>query len=182
MRHILTKREKLMMLVLCLIFLAGFYVLVVHKPIEDAYEQIEIERGETELEETMAQTRLLEYNRMKAELEEIFSKPENEISAMPPYDNIQTLLVRFNAIFAGTEPKLTYSQAHISGGVATRVVTFNFKAANYEHARAVLTELTGMGYRCLLDSLTISPADGSMESGEMTLSGTITFYEQVLNN
>lgn len=180
MRHIMTKREKLMIVVLCLIMLGGFYILVVHQPIVNAHEKIASEMEEVEMEQMVTQTRLAEYNRMKAELEEIFALPEDQITSMPPFDNIQTLFVRFNAIFAGTEPQLSYSQATINGNVATRVVSFNFKAKNYEHARSVLTELTGMGYRCLLDSLSLGPENGNIETDALSVSGTITFYEQVL--
>ena len=58
-----------------------------------------------------------------------------------------------------------------------RTVRFSFSAESYDHARQVLTELTGTGYRCLLESVSLGPDNGDVFTGKLSVSGSITFYE-----
>lgn len=170
-------REKLLMLALVLVFLVGLYFYAVHYPITDRLAEIEAEEEELLFQQEVADTRLAIYNSMKAELEEIFAMPEEEITKMPDFDNRQTLLNYFNLIFAGTDQVLTFDEVRFNGNVAERTIRFSFNAYDFEKAKEVLANLTGSGYRCLLDSLSFGPSGGTVEDGELRISGSITFYE-----
>ncbi|MDO5142840.1 MAG: hypothetical protein Q4D31_07460 [Eubacteriales bacterium] len=173
-----TRREKVLMLVLSLLLIAGVYVVLVDQPIRSAHAALDSERAVTETELGTATVLAAEYDRMKAELEQILALPPGKLSALPPYDNFQTLMVRFNHIFAGTEPELSFDPVTFTDGVAARTVRFRFTAQDHKKARSVITELTGLGFRCLLDSLDLAPANGDIETDALSVSGTITFYEQ----
>jgi len=196
-----TRREKVLLLILALVALVGLYVLGVHNPVKKALAELEEEKADVELQIQVAQIRLSQYNDMKAELDEIFAMPKDEITVMPPYDNTEALMVEFNQIFGELEYDLNFSEVVFNENVATRAVHFTFDAPSYEEARSIVEKLTHTGNRALMNTLNISPKeedrDGQfsninlrpsrteqvedlgqgVRSGPQTVSGTITFYE-----
>lgn len=173
-----TRREKILMLFLSVVLLIGLYFLLVEQPIRKAHARIADRKAEVTTQIETSTIMLAEYNRMKAELEEILATPPEKLSALPPYDNFRPLMAYFNRIFAGTEPDLSFDPVVNTDGVICRTVRFRFTAPSYQKARAVLTELTGTGFRCLLDSLDMAPAEGNIKNNALSVAGTITFYEQ----
>ncbi len=185
-----SRREKVMLIILALVLVVGLYVLLVQRPVEAKVDELALEKEELELKQQVAEIRLGQYNKMKNELDEIFAMPKDQLTVMPPYDNIETLMVQFNAIFMGLEPKLSFPAVQFKEGVATRPIQFEFVAPSYDQARAILTRLTRTGYRSLLDGLSIRPEgadsvtrDGflqinrSIREGNVSVQGTIYFYE-----
>ncbi len=185
-----SRREKVMLIILALVLVVGLYVLLVQRPVEAKVDELTLEKEELELKQQVAEIRLGQYNKMKNELDEIFAMPKDQLTVMPPYDNIETLMVQFNAIFMGLEPKLSFPAVQFEEGVATRPIQFEFAAPSYDQARAILTRLTRTGYRSLLDGLSIRPEgadsvtrDGflqinrSIREGSVLVQGTIYFYE-----
>ena len=193
-----TKREKFLLLVMVLVMLVGLYVLAVHNPVKANLARLEVEKEDAELQLTVAQVRLGQYRNMKAELEEIFAMPADQLTVMPPYDNSKALMVQFNHIFGELEYDLNFSDVVFNDNVATRAVHFTFDAPSYEEARAIIERLTHTGNRSLMNTLTIAPTetqssrDGNINlrsnrtqqiqnqsilNGPQTVSGTITFYE-----
>ncbi len=174
-----SRREKLLMVAFVVILLVGLYILLVHYPIVNRTQEIAQESEELLFQQDVANSYLATYNNMKAELDEIFKIPEDELTELPVYDNIQTLMLHLNRIFDGTDPSLSFDAVRIAGNIASRTVRFSFSATDYAHAREVIDDLTGTGFRCLLDSLSFSPSNGSVETGTLRVFGTITFYELV---
>lgn len=175
-----TRREKVLLTLLAAVMLLGLYFILVQYPISTRMDALEAQRQSLELDLELAQERLQKYEAMRSELDEIFSLPEDEITVMPAYDNIEQLMIRFDAIFAGMEPQLSFERVSTDGGVAVRPVRFTFTASDYQAARDILTRLTGTGWRCLMDGVSIVPSgDGArtVAGGAVTVSGTITFYE-----
>lgn len=174
-----TKREKIVMLVLALALIVGFYFLAIHYPVKTRLEEIELEKAEVDEQTMIASAMLANYNKMKTELEEIFAEQNENLTVMPEYDNKQTLIYYFNSVFAETAPNLQFSQARIEGNIASRSISFNFTADSFDSARSVLELLTGTGFRCSMDNITISPTEGDLEHDELRVSGNIVFYELV---
>ena len=174
-----TRREIILMLVLVLVLLVGLYFLVVHYPITERLAEIEDERDEIAFNTEVAQMRSQLYQSMKSELDEIFAMPENEITVMPEYDNNQTLLNYLHIIFEGTDVALSQDSPSVNGNIVTRNIRFSFTAESYDQAKLILGQLTGTGYRCLMHSVSLVPAenDHEVEDGPLKVSGTITFYE-----
>lgn len=179
MRRSLTRREKFMIVILLVALIIGLYFLVVHYPIVNRLEEIDRDTEDLEKRITAAEVKAADYSLMKAELNEILSMPEDEISVMPPYNNIETLMRRLDVIFDGTQPDFTFGQASIRDNVATRVINFTCIAKDYQDARRLLRDVTGTGWRCLLNSFTITPVEGDLFQGELRVSGVVTFYEYV---
>ncbi len=184
-----SRREKVMLVILALILVVGLYVLLVQRPVEAKLDELALEVEDLDLKTQVAQIKLGQRNKMKKELDEIFALPQDEITVMPPYDNLETLMVQFNAIFMGLEPKLSFPEVQFNEGIATRPIQFEVVVPSYDQARAILTRLTRTGYRSLLDGLSITPADAtvssrdvllagrSIQQGNVAVRGTIYFYE-----
>lgn len=188
-----TRREKALLLLLVLVLVVGLYFLLIHRPVEASLAELETEKEELEMETTVAETKLMLYSKMKGELDQIFALPADQITVMPAYNNLEKLMVQFDNIFTGMEPKLSFHDIRISeDGVVTRPIDFEFDAPSYEQARAILTGLTHTGNRALLDGLSIQPkgvsvtgghfldtvrAGGSIEAGAVSVKGSISFYE-----
>ncbi len=177
--HSFTKREKIVIFVLAIALVIGFYFIVIHYPVKTRLEEIAIEKTEVEDETTISMAVLENYKKMKDELEEILAMPEDKLTFMPEFDNVETLTLYFNTVFAGTAPNLSFSSASIDGNIASRTISFNFTAGSYQEAKNILTLLTGSGFRCLMQNVTISPTEGDVAHNELRVSGNIVFYELV---
>lgn len=174
-----TKREKIVLFVVAIALVIGFYFLTISYPVKNRLEEIELEKIDVEDQTTIATAVLANYNKMKNELEEIKSLPEESLTYMPEYDNKQTLIYYFNSVFAETAPDLRFDAAKIEGNIASRTISFNFTADNFESAKEILRLLTGTGFRCSMQNLTVSPTNGDLASDELRVSGSIIFYELV---
>lgn len=200
-----SRREKALLLVLVLILLVGLYVLAVHNPVKASLARLEGEKEDAELKQQVATIRLGQYSKMKAELEEIFAMPKDQLTVMPPYDNTKALMVQFNHIFGELEYDLNFSEVVFNENVATRAVQFRFDAPSYEEARLIVEKLNSTGNRSLMNTLSIAPSDAQgskgpvfvnsnsrnlrtggtaatqekrhIREGTQTVTGTITFYE-----
>lgn len=188
-----TRREKVMLVILAIVLVVGLYFLLVHRPVEAALAQAAQEQEELDLQIQVAQIKLDQRNKMKAELDEIFALPKDQITVMPAYNNIEALMVQFDSIFMGLEPKLSFPQIKVNEGIVTRPIEFEFDAPSYDEARAILTRLTRTGQRSLLEGLSINPkttarldrrgrvigtqSGWSIQQGEVLVRGTIYFYE-----
>lgn len=188
-----TRREKVMLVILALVLMVGLYFLCVHRPVEASLAKEAAEQEELDLQIQVAQVRLEQRNKMQAELDEIFALPKDQITVMPAYNNLETLMVQFDSIFMGLEPKLNFPEIKVNEGVVTRPIEFEFEAPSYDEARAILTRLTRTGQRSLLEGLSINPKETvrvnrrgqvvetlsgwSIQQGEVLVRGTIYFYE-----
>ncbi len=174
-----TRREKVMLLALVLVLIVGLYFYCVHFPVVNGLQEVERRDEEVSAQMTAAQAKADEYNAMQEELEEIFSQPADQITVMPPYNNIETLMRKLDVIFAGTNPDFSFSQASIRDNIASRNISFSCTASSYEAARRLLRDVTGTGYRCLLNSFTLTPVNGALYDSPLRVSGVISFYELV---
>ena len=174
-----TRREQVMIIVLVLTILVGLYFYAVHYPIVNRMDEIAQEHEELALKTEVAEARYAIYQSMKAELEKIFAMPKDELTVMPEYDNFQTLMNYFNVIFQGTDPSLNFDAVRVDGKIAARTVRFSFTAEGYAQAKRILGQLTGTGYRCLMENVSLVPVDNEeeVETGALKVSGSITFYE-----
>ena len=174
-----TRREKLILLALLLAVLVALYFLVVHYPIVNRMEQIEHESEEVDKRLSEAAVKAAEYSNMKTELDRILARPQDQISVMPAYSNIETLMRKLDVIFAGTGPDFSFGQASVRDNVAARSISFTCTAESYQGARRLLRDVTGTGWRCLLNSFTMTPLEESLYGGRLRVSGVVTFYEYV---
>lgn len=179
--HTFTRREKLLMVVLAVVMLLGVYILAVHYPVRDSLAQLEQERADLELNLQIAQARYGQYQTMKDELADILSRPADQITVMPDYDNLQPLMSRLNQIFS---PAISYEMSFdpvlLEGTVARRTIRVTFTCAAYQETRSILEQLCRTGWRCLISELSLSPVQnvGDLSNSAVAATVTVTFFEQ----
>ena len=177
-----TKREKIILLVLVIFLVVGFYFLMIHYPVTTRLEEIEAEKLNVQDQTDLAIAKGQVYVRMKNELADLEKLPIGKLTVMPAYDNFQSLTFYFSSIFEGVAPDLRFSDPKIEGRIATRSISFSFTAPDYATAKETLKQFTGTGYRCLLQNVSISPEEGNLETDPLKVSGTIIFYELIVGN
>ena len=172
-----TLREKIWMLILIVILLLGLYFFLVFYPVRNQLEDIDAQMQDVADKQVIADVIEKRYADMNAELEKIFAMPDEDITYMPEFDNMKQLLVCFDQIFANTVWNFDNSYQLGDDGIVTRSIRFRFEATDFENAKAILGDLINTGYRCLLNNVSVSPSGEDVESGALTVTGTIYFYE-----
>lgn len=175
MKRRFTTREIILLLVFLVILLIGLYFFLVFYPTKKDLEEIKAKQEEVEGQIDIQEIRKGLYDDMQAELDKL---GENR-SLIPDYDNIETLMIEFNRIFAEVEPQISYSVGAPNDGIIERRISFSFKAKDYKQAKSILTELNTIEYLSLMSNLTLSPSSGKdIATSELTVSGTMYFYER----
>ncbi len=160
---------------LALAALLGLYLVVLRRPVRGTLEGIRQETAAVEGEIESALAARERYELMGRELRGLSGTEGG--GPMPEYDNLPALVAALGEALEGTGPRLTFDDVIFRDGAAVRRIRFSFSAASFSEAREVLARLTGTGFRSLLEGLSIIPEEGDIESGEVRVSGTITFYE-----
>lgn len=173
-----SKREKSIILAAVIALIIGFYFLVIHYPVKRNLEEIARNKVTTEDMIALATAKASIYRNMKEELDEIFAMPEDEITVMPEYDNIETIDMLLHSILPG-DYAIQFGDVTMDGIVATRNISISFPASDYDNAKSILSQLVGTGYRCLMQNLIISPSEGDITGNNLNVSVNIVFYELV---
>lgn len=184
-----TLRESVLLGVLVVVLFVGLYFMLVFYPIRARIAEIDAEREEIALQDSVADIRLQVYNQMQAAIAEINKVPEAERTHMNKSTDSETqqIVAMLETIFAGTKPTITYQPLTQSDeGIVQRVINFSFLVETgpeahpetaYERGKAILDALTNTGRRSLLSNLSVSPTNGNVATDDLRVTGTITFYE-----
>lgn len=169
-------REIIFMIILVAVLFFGLYFWLVYYPIQDRIAEFNAKKDELQLAIDVDKARETQYDKMKAELDEIMK--EEAPTRMPKFDNINNLTDKFAEIFADKNANegINYNAPSLKDGIYERTLQFTFKATGYEDAKGILLQLLGTGYRCLMSNLSFQP-DGNLNDGSVSVSTTITFYE-----
>ncbi len=161
-----------------LLILIGLYVLFVAIPIHNKVVDLENKKYQTEERLKAHNKKSMRYAEMKEELEKVKLSSSGELAIIPDYDNIDNLLLDFNNIFYGLEPKVSFVQPVQEGDLVKRVIQFRVTMNSYSAAKRVLSDLNDIRYKSILDNIVVEPADkDGLKSGRVTISGKIQFYE-----
>lgn len=175
MKRRLTVRECVLLALLGVILAVCGYVTLFYLP-----QTAERDRCLTEAEAVREQTetarvRLEEKRRMERELEEWLSAETPPLAAAD-YDNLKAVMTELDSILALTkEYKLSFSTSDGSRSIIRRSISMTFTAGSYQDAKTVLQRVHDSGFRCMLENVNLSLAEGT--EGPVTVSGTIVFFE-----
>lgn len=177
MKRRLTARELVLLGILAAVLLVSGYVMLFYLPVTAELDRLANETELCRAQLTAAQQRAEEKQRMERELEELFAQPEPP-QGMPAYDNVQQVMFELNAILASAEEyALSFGTVDAGESIVHRRISLSFTSGSYEQAKAVLQQLHGSVYRCMLDDLRLSLDSGQQDS--VTVSGSIVFFEYV---
>ena len=190
-----TTKEKIMLVILCLILLALAYYRFLHVPCNDAIAEAHSQRDmyQTEMVGALAQE-----NQLKQMQKELDSLGElTEASRMESYNNSKAEIDLLNSILQNTyNYNVRFSSVTKSGNQIRRNVSLSFAVPDFASARQILSRLADSEYRCLIGNIQYSTSevrvssqereelarpgrwiDGTYYYSEVRVNATATFYE-----
>jgi hypothetical protein len=181
----LSSRDKTLLVFLVVLLVGVVYYLGYYQPYQTDMQSIQSRCDETDLEITTAQAKLDSMDAMQAELDEIFSQPEDQITEIAPYDNAKVVMSQLNSILAASEEySLSFKDPAIGDdGTVRRVVSMSFSCSDYASAKQIIENLSSSHWRCLITTVAVSTdeddaePDGSTMFGPISVQATLTFFE-----
>ena len=174
----LSGREMFMVVMLVLLVVGVAYYMGFYTPLQQELATIASQSSSVDSQISAASSRIAKMDMMQKELDEIFSRPEDEITEIAPYDNKEVVLNQLNGILqASLEYNLSFAEPSIQDdGTVRRNVVMNFRCADYYSAKSIIRSLTDSQWRCLVSNLSLS-GGGDIMDGEVQVNATITFFE-----
>ncbi len=179
-----TLRESILMGVLVAVLLVGLFFMLVYYPVKNQRADIQAQLEDIEFKQEVADIRYNMYKQWQAELETIYSLPEDERTVMPKHTaaHEQEILAIVGAILEGTNEYTTNWSITHSDSIYRRTLSFSFSVASFDTAYSVLEELTSIRsqnqkVRSQISNINVSPSSGSVEDDSLRVNGTLTFFE-----
>ncbi len=175
----LSARESLMLVFLVVLLIGVGYYMGFYTPLQNELSSIAIQSSDIDTQITTSMAKIGRMDEMQAELDEILSRPADEITEIAPYDNKEVVLNQLYGILGQAQDySLNFTDPDVQkDGTVRRNISMSFRCANYTSAKAIIKDLTDSQWRCLVSNLAISSASGNMLEEGVTVSATITFFE-----
>ncbi len=175
----LTAREGAMLILLVVLVVGVAYYMGFYTPLQEELTSIANQTVDTEMQVTTALSKVGKMNAMQEELDEILSRPEDEITEIAPYDNKEVVLNQLYGILGRTaDYSLNFTDPAVgSDGTVRRNISMTFYCESYEAAKAVIEDLTDSQWRCLVSNLAIVAEEDNVLENPVTVTATITFFE-----
>ncbi len=179
----LSAREIIMLVFLVVLITGVAYYMGFYTPLQEELASVENQCYSIDAQIANASSKIASMDTMQAELDEIFARPENEITEIAPYDNKEVVLNQLNGILQRSEEyNLSFSDPAIqSNGTVRRNVSMSFRCADFDSAKSIIKDLNECQWRCLVSNLSIS-GQGDVMEGSVQVSATITFFESTKIN
>ena len=173
-----TSREKLLLLILCVLLLGIVYYQFVVKAVDETIQKYDTAELETDL--LIEQTKAENILSMEKEMKSLRTQSKSRV---PSYNNIKALIGELNDIFAAASTyNFNFNQAMKEGDAVRRDVNISFTAGTYSGAESIIEKLADCRYRCLIRDISISTgSEGGIGSGSVSVSMTATFFETMYN-
>lgn len=174
----LSGREVFMVCLLAVLLVGVVYYMGFYTPLQQEMASIQSQTSSVDAQISAAANKIARMDVMQAELDEIFSRPKDEITEIAPYDNKEVVLNQLNGILQSSlEYSLSFAEPNIgSDGTVRRNVSMSFRCPDYDSAKRIISSLTKSQWRCMVSNLSIS-GGGDIMDAEVSVSATITFFE-----
>lgn len=175
-----TTREKLLILLLCLILVGLAYYQFVDQPVRTALNNAHAERDSLLTELAAVNAKLTVMRRMRDEMEDITAG--GTVSEMKSYNNSKPEIALLNDILRGTpDYTITFADVTRDNDQIRRNFSLTFVSDKYESIQRIVKQLSESPYRCLIGDLKISVTRGkTMEEGPINVNATATFFETMV--
>ena len=175
-----TTREKLLILLLCLILVGLAYYQFVDQPVRTALNNAHAERDSLLTELTAVNAKLTVMRRMRDEMEDITAG--GTVSEMKSYNNSKPEIALLNDILRGTpDYTITFADVTRDNDQIRRNFSLTFVSDKYESIQRIVKQLSESPYRCLIGDLKISVTRGkTMAEGPINVNATATFFETMV--
>lgn len=175
-----TTREKLLILLLCLILVGLAYYQFVDQPVRTALNNAHAERDSLLTELTTVNAKLAVMRRMRDEMEDITAG--GTVSEMKSYNNSKPEIALLNDILRGTpDYTITFADVTRDNDQIRRNFSLTFVSDKYASIQRIVKQLSESPYRCLIGDLKISVTRGkTMAEGPINVNATATFFETMV--
>lgn len=175
-----TSREKLLILLLCLILVGLAYYQFVDQPVRTALNNAHAERDSLLTELTAVNAKLTVMRRMRDEMEDITAG--GTVSEMKSYNNSKPEIALLNDILRGTpDYTITFADVTRDNDQIRRNFSLTFVSDKYASIQRIIKQLSESPYRCLVGDLKISVTRGkTMAEGPINVNTTATFFETMV--
>lgn len=173
----LSARETVMLVLLVVLLIGVVYYMAFLTPLQAEIAGIQTEVEELDLQIQSYQDQLLGMNAMKTELEKLDKQTE-----VAPYDNLVEVLVALDQYLYDNSVSytLTFLEPEITEeGTVRRIVEMEFECLDYDAARAMVDDLTGNKWRCLVGDTLITTVNENtnLRNGLVKVQLNVTFFE-----
>ena len=181
----LSSRDRILLIFLAVILIGVCYYLFFLKPLQSELANVDTQIQELETEIEVSMTKIGSMNSMQEELDEIFSRPESEITEIAPFDNAKVVMTQLNGILRSSENySLSFKDPEIQDdGTVRRVVSMTFNCKDYTSAKSIIQALSSSHWRCLITSVSIASETESRDvtadimTQPVSVSASIVFFE-----
>ena len=176
MNRELTKREKILLLILAILIIVLGYYKIILEPINDQITNYEGMQLQEETEVDTKTTQAMKMAVMEKEIEK--AKASGIEREVPTYDNSKVLLPKLYEIMdASTDYSMTFQDIVTEGNVVYRGIDITFQTRNYTQARKIIDEIIDMGYALEISDITMQETND--DSSSMSTYMNVTFYEAI---
>jgi len=175
----LSAREIIMLLFLVVLLIGLAYYMGFYTPLQEELASIANQSAQIDNEIGVAMVKVNSMDAMQAELDEILSRPADEITEIAPYDNKEVVLTQLYGILGQAEDySLNFTDPNVENdGTVRRNISMTFSCSTYAAAKAIIRDLTDSQWRCLVSNLSVVAANGDLMADPVTVTATITFFE-----
>ncbi len=171
--------REIVMIVLLVVLLGGvIYYMGFLTPLQNELSDIENQTVDVETQIESYSEKLSKLTFMENTLKELDKKTE-----VAPYDNLVEVLVSMNQYLKENSMsyKLEFMDPEVAeDGTTRRVVSMELECLDYDSARAMVDDLTGSKWRCLVRDTVLSPVNEGNENllnGPVKVELEVTFFE-----
>ena len=165
-----TTKEKIMIVVFCLILLGLAYYRFFYVPTQDQIAAANSQKAnyETELMEVMAKE--AQIRKMKEEIDELGEL--SNVSRIESYNNSKQEISLLNRVLGpATEYSIKFSNIKRDGDLLRRNFTLMFKTDSFVSAKRIISSLEESPYRCVLGDIQYQLSLRRADSEEPTRGG-----------
>lgn len=174
----ISTREILMLILLTVLVVGASYYMGFYTPLQQELNNLAEEAASIDSLITISSSQVSAMNTMQSELDEIFARPEEEITEIAPYDNKEVVFNQLNGILQLSDNyNLSFADPTVQeDGTVRRNVSMSFSCPDYASAKSILEALNDSHWRCLISNLSVS-GGGNVMDGPVQISASITFFE-----
>lgn len=161
MSNRISTRDRVLLVFLAVLLIGVCYYLFFFKPLQAELQSVSRQAAEVEDQTAIALAKATSMKGMQDELDEILSRPENEITEIAPYDNAKVVMTQLNGILSASENySLSFKDPAIQDdGTVRRVVEMSFDCKDYNSAKKIIEALSSSRWRCLINSISLVSTD-----------------------
>ena len=180
MQYVLTRTQKLALVLLALlVLLAGWYV-GIYTPIKDRIRVAD----RAGLEDEIAQEQM-KASKIKAMQAEIDENRASGAPVVPSYNNFKQELEQLNEVYGRAyEFSFTFSEPEVDGTGVRRNIAVYCEAENYDAAAELMRQILQGPYRSMIHDVSINSMAralpnqmADLKKGRVSLSFNMTYYE-----